>query len=178
MAQDNASNVAISAFDADILFAINQYSVTPTPFCTLEYECESVTWDGVGDSPISCDNFTSDFDFSQGDASDGTMNLTVDSSLYGSYEPGNYTINLLVNVTEATTITNGTTNKPFTFDFELTDPCDGPVSLVVDTATDANYDYKITDTFTPVANTTFTISPDFCLYEVDSMVGPISGGGM
>ena len=111
--------MAISNFDTDILFKISEYSVAESPFCTLEYECESVTWTGTGDSPITCANFTSDFDFSQGDLSDGTMNLTVDSTLYGSYEPGIYIINLLVNVTEATTVTNGTTNKQFTWNFEL-----------------------------------------------------------
>lgn len=169
--------MAISNFDTDILFKINEYSVAEDPFCTLEYECEYISWTGTGDSPISCANFTSDFDFSQGDLSDGTMNLTVDSTLYGTYEPGIYIINLLVNVTEATTITNGTTNKQFTINFELQDPCDGPTSITVNAATDANYDYKITDTFTPVANTTFTIDPDFCLYEVTSVVGAISGGG-
>ena len=169
--------MATSNFDTDILFTINEYSIAEDPFCTLEYSCESVTWAGTGDSPITCANFTSDFDFSQGDASDGTMNLTVDSSLYGSYEPGVYSINLLVNTTEATTVSAGTTSKQFTWSFTLTDPCDGPTSITVNAATDANYDYKITDTFTPVANTTFTIDPDFCLYEVTSTVGAISGGG-
>ena len=101
--------------------------VTAGGVCTVTYTCASVTRLDMAISSISCSSLTVDLDKS-GDASDGTIKLTVSELNYGTYTPGTYIINVSGTI-DGTSVTSTTS-----WSFTLSDPCDPPSSLVFDTS--------------------------------------------
>ena len=63
----------------------------------------------------------------------------------------------------------------FTFDIVLTDPCDPPTSLEVSSLID-DFDFTITDDKDTVSTNIFTISPDFCKFNVLVDIATLAGG--
>ena len=63
--------------------------------CSITYECTSVTRNGTPDNPVSCGDFTFDFDFaSSGSAGQITITPTGTDYVDGDIEPGTYTVTI------------------------------------------------------------------------------------
>ena len=63
--------------------------------CSITYECTSVTRNGTPDNPVSCDDFTFDFDFASS-GSAGQITITPAGTDYedGDIVPGTYTVTI------------------------------------------------------------------------------------
>ena len=86
------------------------------------------------------------------------------------YKPGDYRVTVkgaIPGVTET-----ASTAKTTTYTFTLTDPCDPPTSITFSATSDFNY--KITATEENRAIPTFTITPNYCLFDVTRDIGTLS----
>ena len=128
--------------------------------CTVSYSCMSVTRQDMATSNISCSSLSVDLDKS-GDASDMTIMLTVYETDYDTYTPGTYIINV-EGAIDGTSVTSTTT-----WTFTLSDPCDPPNSLIVDThhSVASTHNYIITDAMKSIDLPQFIISPSFCKFD-------------
>ena len=126
---------------------------------------------------IDCDSFTTNLSPTlDGTAlSEGTLELNLGTTIsLETYPPGDYYVAVKAAVDGVDEV-DDTTTKTLRFDFKLTDPCDPPTKFEIDTSTEASYDYVITADTLKIANTTFTIEPSICPFEVLSVIDSLEG---
>lgn len=87
-----------------------------------------------------------------------------------TYPPGEYRVTVKGAINGVTETVS--TAKVTTYVFTLTDPCDPPTSITFSAT--SNLSYKITATAVNTAIPTFTITPSYCLFGVDTTIGALS----
>ena len=159
---------------------LDKFVVDPE-ICVLTYSCVSVEFKAAGDanfgdtaSDIGCGDFENT---SLQDPNNVEQYLIVNQATGGyysggakTYKPGEYQVTIKGAINGVTETAQ--TAKTVTYIFTLTDPCDPPTSLTFTPSSD--FSYKITDTAVNTPIPTFTITPNYCLYDVTTDIGTLN----
>lgn len=151
----------------DIVFTLTDFTITPAR-CLLSYACTAVSESGEATSSIAC----GDFEGGAAIGADGELVFSASGADYGApYRPGTYTVTVTATVLGVTS----PETRDATFNLVLTDPCDAPVSISLDTP--ADQDYTLTTTALVITDPhTVTIDPDYCPFTLEYSVTNLSDG--
>lgn len=91
--------------------------------------------------------------------------MLIEGSDYGTYTPGTYVVTVTGTINNADAgVTAPTATDDFTFEVE--DPCDAPVDIVVTPQSDQTYTISTT-AITIDLNNAYTIDPSYCDIVID-----------